>query len=73
VAEIQLGDKAAPNFSKIVNDFGAFVQAADPAKEDKRIGNKDLLLADTSTISSPGWLAKEAMLEWKSMSSKSAC
>ena len=42
-------NEAAADFKvKIVNDFGDFVEAANRAKEDKRIGNKDLLLADTS-------------------------
>jgi hypothetical protein len=58
--KFSFGDKAAADFSKIVNDFGDFVQAADPAKEDKRIGNKDLLLADTSAYNLFAGLAGKA-------------
>jgi hypothetical protein len=46
--KFSFGNGAAADFSKIVNDFNDFVQAADQAKDDKRIANKDLLLADTS-------------------------
>ncbi len=47
---MSFGPETADDFSKLVNELGEFRDAVAAARDDKRIGNKDLLLADTSSV-----------------------